>query len=227
MIAVTNDASSELAHMADVHVELGVGPEHSIAATKTYTAELLALRQVVCGAAGNARLDLNALICAGEEVLAIAEAEMPHVVESLDGADRVLVVGSGLSMGSAKEGALKLMETCALAASGWSASDATHGPLGQVGEGTTVLVLTAGRGSRPAVLRFAGIAAAQGGRVVTVLDRAEDIKEAWAGGVKRPSDDLAPLLEILPIQRAALEVALRRGLDPDRPRGLRKVTMTG
>lgn len=229
VIAVTNDPSSALAGLADVHIDLGAGPERSVAATKTYTGEVLALRQLVMGASGGPELDVDGLVASASAVLAAMDDQAIGAAVGLDGADRVLVVGRGLSMGSAKEGALKLMETCAFAASGWSAADATHGPLGQVVEGATVLALTAGARSRDSVLDFARAAAAQGGRVVSVLDDAslDGFGDAWAGGVlSRPADDLVPLLEILPIQRVALELALRRGLDPDRPRGLRKVTLT-
>ena len=229
VIAVTNDASSPLAGLADVHIDLGAGPERSVAATKTYTGELLALRQLVLGATDGPELDVDALVASASAVLAAMDDQAVTAASALGEADRMLVVGRGLSMGSAKEGALKLMETCALAASGWSAADATHGPLGQVVEGTTVLALTAGARSRDSVLDFARAAAAQGGRVVTVLDDAsvDGFGDAWARGVvPPPADDLAPLLEILPIQRVALELALQRGLDPDRPRGLRKVTLT-
>ncbi|BDO41135.1 SIS domain-containing protein [Cellulomonas sp. NTE-D12] len=229
VIAVSNDASSALAGLADVHVDIGAGPERSVAATKTYTGEVLALRQLVMGASRGPELDVDGLVASASAVLAAMDEQAVAAAAALDRADRVLVVGRGLSMGSAKEGALKLMETCALAASGWSAADATHGPLGQVVEGTTVLALTAGARSRDSVLQLARAAAAQGGRVVTVLDdaRLEGVADGWARGVvPRPADDLAPLLEILPIQRVALELALRRGLDPDHPRGLRKVTLT-
>lgn len=229
VIAVTNDPSSALAGLADVHVDLGAGPERSVAATKTYTGEVLALRQVVMGASDGPELDVDGLGEAATAVLAAVEGQAAAAAAALDAADRVLVVGRGLSMGSAKEGALKLMETCALAASGWSAADATHGPLGQVVDGATVLAMTAGSRSRDAVLDFARAAEAQGAQVITVLDdaSADGFANAWAGGaVPRPDDDLVPLLEILPVQRVALELALRRGLDPDRPRGLRKVTLT-
>lgn len=229
VIAVTNDPSSALAGLADVHVDLGAGPERSVAATKTYTGEVLALRQIVMGAGGGPELDVDGLADAATAVLAAIEEQAADAAAALDVADRVLVVGRGLSMGSAKEGALKLMETCALAASGWSAADATHGPLGQVVDGATVLAMTAGSRSREAVLDFARAAQAQGAQVFTVLDdaSADGFGAAWAGGaVPRPADDLVPLLEILPLQRVALELALRRGLDPDRPRGLRKVTLT-
>lgn len=224
VIAFTNDSGSALAALADVHVALSAGPELSVAATKTYTAELLALYAVLSRAAGASRDD------SFESVLAVAAAAtdvMEHgasVVETwreqLADASQVLVVGRGYSMSTAKEGALKLMETNSIAASGWSAADAKHGPLGQVVAGTQVIFLTASPGGRESVESLIDDVVELGGRAI-MLDPSFP-------GISRPGLDraLIPLLEILPLQQLALELSLGRGLDPDRPAGLRKVTQT-
>lgn len=224
VIAFTNDPDSPLAALGDVHVSLSAGPELSVAATKTYTAELLALHAVLSRAAGASRDEVF------ESVFAIASAAaevLEHgapVVETwraqLADTSQVLVVGRGYSMATAKEGALKLMETNSIAASGWSAADAKHGPLGQVVAGTPVLFLTASPGGRESVESLVDDVVALGGRTI--------ILDSSFPGMARPSLDpaLLPLLEILPLQLLALELAIGRGLDPDRPAGLRKVTQT-
>jgi glucosamine--fructose-6-phosphate aminotransferase (isomerizing) len=142
-----------------------------------------------------------------------------RLAEALADADRVLVVGRGYSMSTAKEGALKLMETNAIAASGWSAADATHGPLGQVVPGTPVIALTASPGGRESVQAFVEASQELGGTIIEL---------GLPGGTGPQVIDpaLLPLIEIIPLQQLALNLALGRGIDPDKPAGLKKVTKT-
>lgn len=228
VVAYSNDVTSELAEVADVHVPLRAGAETSVAATKTYTAELLALALTLHRAARTSWPELEervrALAAAVAADLAHPEA-VSEAVAILDGVERVLVVGRGYSMASAREGALKLMETNAIAASGWSAADATHGPLGQVVPGTVVVALTGSAAGRDSVLSFASAASALGGSVIEVGPGLISDPAALVR-LDEQDDDLVPVREIVPLQRIALDLALRRGLDPDNPPGLRKVTLT-
>ena len=230
VVAFTNSDASSLAALADVHVPLSAGAELSVAATKTYTAELLALHLVIRLAAGAEWPALERQVLAAADVASAVIAASPlRLAESLEGDARVLVVGRGYSMATAKEGALKLMETNAIAASGWSAADATHGPLGQVVPGTPVIVLTASPDGRASVEAFAHAAGQLGGRVIAVGEAVEGA----AGHVSLPGlqgqdldPALVPAIEIIPLQQLALDLARRRGLDPDQPLGLAKVTKT-
>ena len=226
VLALTNTEGSPLAERADHLVLLEAGTEASVAATKTYTCSLLASLVAIGLAAGDSWGEweerAERLAALAEEVIA---AGLPEgLVEALLGSRDVMVVGRGFSMASAREGALKLTETNGVGASGWSSADATHGPLGQVGRGTLVLALSAGERTRPAVQELARSAAALGGTVVSVGEPLEGASLH----VPLPgcADEEAPLLEVLPFQLLALEGALRRGLDPDRPAGLSKVTQT-
>ncbi|GAB3574145.1 SIS domain-containing protein [Leifsonia lichenia] len=228
VVGFSNDESSALASASEVHVPLAAGAEMSVAATKTYTAELLALALTLHRAAGTDWTELDervrALAASVAADLARPDA-VADAVATIEGVDRVLVVGRGYSMASAREGALKLMETNAIAASGWSAADATHGPLGQVIPGTVVIALTGGRAGRDSVLSFADASAALGGTVIEVGPGL--IAGATARIPLEESDaELLPVREIVPLQRIALELARSRGLDPDNPAGLRKVTLT-
>ncbi len=230
VIAFTNNSSSSLAGLAEAHVGLSAGPELSVAATKTYTAELLALNLVI-RLAGGAEWDAleHQVTLAAEVAASTITSSVSDLVSALADADRVLVVGRGYSMSTAKEGALKLMETNAIAASGWSAADATHGPLGQVVAGTPVIALTASPDGRESVTEFAAAAGRIGGRVITIGVPVADAAVHLSLPLPRLGEldpALLPLIEVIPLQRLALELALRRGRDPDRPPGLAKVTRT-
>jgi glucosamine--fructose-6-phosphate aminotransferase (isomerizing) len=231
-LSLTNDPTSDLARAADVHIDLCAGPEHSVAATKTYTAEVVALHAWVRLAVGEpfdaVRDDVVVAAAAGTEVVARSADVARAIARELEDDDRVLVIGRGYSLSTAKEAALKLIETCAVAASGWSAADAKHGPLGQVVAGTPVFLLGASAFGRDSVLAVAPDVLARGGRVygvgATVPDAVAD--ERLAAVFPPVHDALVPALEIIPLQLVALELALLRGYDPDRPTGLTKVTRT-
>ncbi len=223
VVALTNNEDSALAGLADIHVCLMAGPELSVAATKTYTAELLALYMVLTLAAGgsweDARGKAEAAAEAAARVIDETNTSGGILAEALAGADRVLVVGRGYSMSTAREGALKLMETNAIAASGWSAADATHGPLGQVVPGTPVIALTASPGGRESVQAFVEASQELGGAII-------ELGLPGQTGPQVIDPALIPLIEIIPLQQLALNLALGRGIDPDKPAGLKKVTKT-
>lgn len=216
VIGLTNDELSGLAGLADLHVPLLAGRERSVAATKTYTCEVLALHAIIALAAGLARETLEDRVAAVSEQAARVladELDGPGLLGSFESHDRVMVVGRGYGMATAREGALKLMETSSIAASGWSSSDATHGPLGQVRPGMPVVGLLSDPATAPSVSSFLVAAEALGA----------DVRR-----VEIPTADnaLTPLLDILPLQTAALRTSVAKGLDPDEPAGLAKVTRT-
>lgn len=228
-IAITNDPESPLAGAADVHVPVLAGPERAVAATKSYTAELLALHLLVASAGAKGRADVRAGVAsvarAAEEVLASVGPGVATIADAVRDADATLVIGRGHALATAREAALKLTETCALSASGWSAADAKHGPLGQVRPGMPVFLLLGAQAGRDTVEALVPDLRARGARVWTVGGDALPGTEG-AVGLPNVADELVPMLEILPFQLLSLELSLRRGLDPDRPAGLSKVTLT-
>ena len=170
-LSITNDPASELARAADVHIDVCAGPELSVAATKSYTAELVALHAWVRLAAGETYDDVRGDVALGAAAARVVVERSVDVAgaaaAALVDADRVLVIGRGYSLATAKEAALKLIETCALAASGWSAADAKHGPLGQVVTGTPVFLLATAEFGRDSVLVVA-----------------PDVRRAWGAGLR-------------------------------------------
>jgi glucosamine--fructose-6-phosphate aminotransferase (isomerizing) len=217
LVALTNNRSSAMARLADIHVDLSAGPELSVAATKTYTAELVALAVIISRASRHtvpADLRIAGIAAQAREGIDTFALVARDLATAIEGADRLMVIGRLLSMSTAREAALKFMETCRLAASGWSAADAKHGPIGQLAEGTPVFLSgTTGIGGDS--IRLLGEAAAELGAEV-ITPRFANVTDV----------DLEPIVGIVPFQMIALELALRRGFDPDRPQGLAKVTQT-
>jgi glucosamine--fructose-6-phosphate aminotransferase (isomerizing) len=217
-VSVTNNAGSALATTADAHVDVLAGPERAVAATKSYTAQLLALYLLldrVRGGPGAA----DGLPDLGDEVLA-RDTEIAGLATRYRFAERMITTGRGYSYPTAREAALKLMETAYVSAQAFSGADLLHGPLALVEPRVPVLaVVSAGAGGEA----FRPVLDALAERRADVLT----VGSAGAGIVlPETTDALAPLLEILPFQLLARHVAVDRGGDPDAPRGLRKVTET-
>ncbi|WP_430781001.1 SIS domain-containing protein [Actinoplanes sp. G11-F43] len=229
-LAVTNNPDSTLAKAAELSIDVVAGHERAVAATKTYTAELLALLMLIEGVrAGDGRLPaeeraaLERLPRLAEQTLAGTAAT--ELAQRYRFASSLVATGRGYAYPTARETALKLMETSYLPALAFSGADLLHGPLAMADPDIPVLAVVGegpgGNAMRDVVTRLGERRA----DVVTV--GAADVPGA-SGRLAVPAVDerYSPLLDILPLQQLALALALARGEDPDAPRGLKKVTST-
>ncbi|HJQ00407.1 MAG TPA: SIS domain-containing protein [Jatrophihabitans sp.] len=238
-VAVTNNPASELARAAEYQLDLHAGPERAVAATKSYTAELLALYLLLAPLAG-AGLDrpelaeqVRLLAAAAEQTLAAADPAVTAAAQRYLAADRLITTGRGFGYPTAREAALKLMETCYLSAQAFSGADLLHGPMAMVETGLPLIAIhTPGAGGRAMLAVLERLRERQAD-LLLVGDPAGDLDSA-----AQPADqylpvitaglpeELYPIVEILPLQQLACRLAVLRGGDPDAPRGLAKVTRT-
>jgi len=230
-IALTNDPASELAAASEHVVELRAGSERAVAATKTYVAELAAVAVLVMTAIDDRSLvrQLDRLPEALAVTVEAAEywlAGPDDPAASFTFADRCLVVSRGFNLATAQEIALKLKETSRTFAEGYSSADLMHGPVFLAGADVPTLAIRPD-GSIGASID-AGLARirAFGGRP-WLIGGAElaAVPQALALDLGVP-EILTPIAYILPGQLLAESVSRRRGLDPDAPHGLTKVTRT-
>lgn len=227
-LAVTNNPDSSLAAVSEHHIDILAGPEKALPATKTYTASLLSLYLLVeglrgdgGGAAARDLPDLAARILGRRDEVRALAARYRF-------AERMVITSRGYGYPTAKEAALKLMETSYIPALAYSGADLLHGPLAMVDNISPVIaVVPDGRGGealQPVLDRLRG----RGADLVVVGPQAQ--VDAASAGFVLPTDgvaeELQPILEILPLQLLAHEVTLARGQDPDAPRALAKVTET-
>ncbi|WP_267246024.1 SIS domain-containing protein [Streptomyces sp. PR69] len=226
-LAVTNNPDSPLAAVSEYHIDILAGPEKALPATKTYTASLLSLYLFVEGLRGGDGAPAKALPELAERVLARGD-EVRQLAARYRFAERMVITSRGYGYPTAKEAALKLMETSYIPALSYSGADLLHGPLAMVDNISPVIaVVTDGKGGealRPVLERLRG----RGADLVVIGPEAQ-VAAASAGFVLPTSDlpeELQPILEILPLQRLAYEVTIARGQDPDAPRALAKVTQT-
>jgi glucosamine--fructose-6-phosphate aminotransferase (isomerizing) len=225
-LAITNQPGSPLAQAAELEIDVMAGPERAVAATKSYTAQLLALYLIIDrlrGGDGSRAAQLPEL---AEQVLAGDEA-VHAIAQRYRFASRLVTTARGYSYATAREAALKLMETSYLGAQAFSGADLLHGPLAMIDAQVPVLTVVAGGVGGEAMQRVLPRLAEVGADVLCVGTRAAvaaaNVGVALPAGV---SEELSPLLEIIPFQQLALHLAVARGGDPDAPRGLKKVTET-
>jgi len=222
-LAITNDGSSPLARAAQATLALEAGEERAVPATKTVTATMMAFA-LVAAALGTAPFtreqaaELPAWVAA-----ALADPEPAEVLAAqLADATRLIVVGRGLLYSAALEAALKVRETTRITAEGFSAADLRHGPIAVVEPGYPVLAL---RAPGPAFADMADLVddLRRRGADVALVSEEEDAALPLPPGVP---EALAPIVAVVRAQQLALALARRRGLDPDAPEGLAKVTVT-
>jgi glutamine---fructose-6-phosphate transaminase (isomerizing) len=223
-VALTNDPASPLAAVAAAEIALGAGAEGAVPATKTFTAELAAVALVAeaLGAPPWAGADWDALPGAIADVLSSPEPA-DRAAERLAGADELVAIGRGYLMPVALEAALKLREAAGVRAEGWSAADFRHGPVSAVRGAVPLLAVSAAGPAAGDVAQLADELERTGRAPVLRLADDPGADLPYGGG---PSEALRAIPASVRAQQLALAVARGRGIDPDEPPGLRKVTPT-
>jgi glucosamine--fructose-6-phosphate aminotransferase (isomerizing) len=229
-IAVTNEPDSALAEAAEAVLPIGAGTEHAVAATKTYTGQVAALALLAGYAAGRGPEVADGIRRTAallDELLPELEQRLSEIAVSLAFVGRMFVIGRGTEFATAREISLKLLETCRVAAEPLTATDLMHGPVAALDGLFPVWTIASDDEALPAVVdaaaRVRGAGAtlvASGNAAAALLDAAYVLPVP-----KPPLPLLSPLLSVVPGQLFALALAQAKGLDPDSPVGLSKVTL--
>lgn len=228
-LAITNDGNSPLAAVADHVIELHAGVERSVAATKTYTTQLVALMLFAASWSGDADriTELRRL----PEVVAATLAAGSAIAEQAQhykAMEQCVVIGRGYNYATASELALKLKELTYVMAVSYSSADFRHGPIATIDSGLpTLLIMPTGVPFND-MLELAGELQQRGAELLVVSDANQALTLAKTALPLTPAvpEWLSPVTAIIPGQLLALHLALARGLNPDVPRGLHKVTKT-
>lgn len=228
-VAIVNDTSSPLAQSADWVLDCSAGPELSIPATKTVTAQMLLMAMLSTAMQAGDRQPFGDLALL-PDALARAVAMRPdaaQVAERLEPTQLGSVIGRGFAFPPALEIALKLKETSYTAAEPFSAADFTHGPVALVERGFSALVIDVGGRSSAAADEASAAIRARGGQPAVIRAGQVAGPDGDAMSLTVPiTEPFAPIVALVLGQLVAVELALARGVDPARPRGLRKVTST-
>jgi glucosamine--fructose-6-phosphate aminotransferase (isomerizing) len=229
-LAITNDPASALATAAETTIDLGAGPELAVAATKTYTTELLAIAALSAAMSGDPA-DTQALAAIPDALAATLalEPDIEAMAAEQAQADRLLVIARGYEYATAREWALKLKELARVFADPYSSADFQHGPLTLVEPGVPVFaVVRSGAPGVDLVALLGRLRSDLGGELMVVSDHDPALDLAtWP--VRLPAGTpewLGPIVSIVAGQLHALHLTRARGLDPERPRNLNKITRT-
>jgi glutamine---fructose-6-phosphate transaminase (isomerizing) len=225
-VAVTNTPDSALSETAELSLDIGAGIEHAVAATKTYTASLLAVYLLINSVHGGTDKHVAEIGELASLALTGSADAVADAVERYRFVERVVTTGRGYSSATAAEAALKLAETSYLSARAYSGADLLHGPVAAIDTDTGVLAVTSsGRGGE-AMRDVVSAVRERGAEVLAVGSAAASMDAAMRIELPASDEAVAPILEVLPLQQLALGLSLARGGDPDKPRGLSKVTRT-
>jgi glucosamine--fructose-6-phosphate aminotransferase (isomerizing) len=229
-LGITNEPSSTLARIAEHVLLVRAGKEKSVAATKTFTGQVLILYLLVYALGGGIRLDdLRRLPDQAAQSLRL-EDEIGALSERYRFMERAVVVGRGLNYANAFEFALKMMETCYVVAERFSSADFLHGPIALIEPNFPVFIFCPSGVTWPAMRELIGKVRAARAEEVIISDTGNTEALALAArSIRIPRklpEMLTPIPYIIPAQIFAACLAAQKGLDPDRPRTLSKVTLT-
>jgi glucosamine--fructose-6-phosphate aminotransferase (isomerizing) len=237
-VGITNEPDSALAKLADYVFLVRAGKEKSVAATKTYSGQLLTLYLLAYALGAPVKLDdLRRLPGYADRALTL-ESRIAELAPRYRFMENAVVVGRGLNYANAFEFALKMMETCYVVAERFSSADFMHGPIAIVGAAFPVFLFAPSGVTWPSLKELVAKLSTAGAEMFLISDKSNAEVKSVAGGRGvtvpvsltckggLPVEVYTPIPYIIPAQLFAASLAREKGLDPDRPRGLQKVTRT-
>ncbi|MHB0877013.1 MAG: SIS domain-containing protein [Anaerolineae bacterium] len=227
-LAVTNTEGSALASAADLVLPCLAGPESAVAATKTYTAELACLALLSAALEGDParRAELGAVPGAASEALML-QPQVSQAVERYRYMESCVVLSRGMNYATAQEIALKAKELAYVHTQPYSTADFMHGPLASLYEGYPLFAIVVSGAVYQSLYDSLKATLERLPELIVLSDTDEALKLS-RHGLRLPSvpEWLSPIVAVIPGQWFALDLALTKGYDPDKPRAIHKVTVT-
>ena len=222
-IALVNDIESPLAQAAEWAMPLHAGKEQSVAATKSFITSLVAGARLVAQWQNDPEL-LEGLVALPDALRKATQVDWSSALDVLAPARNIMVVGRGISFPIALESALKLKETSALQAEAFSGAEIKHGPMALIEDGYPLLIFATRGPTQAGVLQLAAEMRTRGAKVI--LAAPADVAERDLTLPVAATPDLDPIVAVQAFYIMAAHLSKARGMDPDRPRHLSKVTKT-
>lgn len=225
-IGITNEAGSTMARLTDETLLIHAGREKSVAATKTYTGQMLHF-YMLASVVGDKRIDYSRIPEYTSKALELKE-QVEEIVQRYAFMENCVVVGRGMNYGNSYELALKLMETCYVVAERFSSADFFHGPLAIVERRFPVILFGPSGVTKKSNIDLLHRLKELNADSLSITNDNE-IAGLSSRGIRMPvglDEFLSPIPFIVPAQLFAAYLAEAKGLDPDAPRSLAKVTKT-
>ena len=221
-VAITNNGESRLAQAADTTLRIHAGPELSVAATKTFVTSLVAGLWLIAEIKRDDAL-IAAIRALPGHLDAATRCDWSAAADAIDGTS-LFTLGRGPSWAISNEAALKFKETCLIHAESYSSAEVLHGPVSIVGQSFPVIAFAAGDAAEESVAQSSDALAGKGARVFTLAKSAT--KATGLPHVRTGHGLTDPVAAIVSFYGMVESVAIRRGINPDAPRHLNKVTET-
>jgi len=222
--ALVNVEGSSLYRLVDDPILLGAGPERCVLATKSFTAKLAVLLMAAYAARGRIEAGRALVEQAADEIQSLLSngrvEQLRSLARRIAGAEHLYVIGRGPSYPMALEAALKIKEVSYLHAEGFAGGELKHGVIALIDDGTPCMVLAPNDETFRAILSGAEEIKARGGYIIGISPVASDVWDEHI--VVADVGEAASIVNAVPPQVLAYELALTRGLDPDKPRNLAK-----
>jgi len=227
VVGVTNNANSPVAKEAHFHLFLDVDEEKSVAATKTYIAELFALEMLAEALGGGIKTDYRQVAKDIEKVLALSDTSINAVAKGIVNNNNYLILSRGTTLGSADELCLKLTECCYLFAKTFSSATFMHGPLSLLADGANLVLFAPKSEFTQEYIDMAKRAKEKNATLIAFSD-IKEVLDCADYKVEMPSVDsiTSPILYGVAASLLALNIGMEKGYNVDAPRNLNKVTVT-
>jgi len=221
IIAIVNLLTSSLARKADVVIGMNCGPEIGVAATKSFTAQLVILYKMV-QKLSNDNITIN-FEKFSESILKILEnpIKIQEIAKKLKNVSDIYILGRGINFPIAIESALKLKELTYIHAEGIAGGELKHGPLALMDSDVFVIIINPNDSTYSDTLTSAREIKARGAKIIGVSDIENDVYDHWIE-IPKIDEVLYPISEMVPIQLLSYYAALAKETDPDYPRNLAK-----
>ncbi|MBK5190882.1 MAG: glutamine--fructose-6-phosphate transaminase (isomerizing) [Methanosarcinales archaeon] len=223
VIGITNVMGSSLTMEGHALIMMNSGPEICVLSTKTYTSQVVLMTMLAYAVAGQYEEGLKKIGGLYLDIYNLTSRTMrdslAKLAEILRDKWDIYLIGRGLQYTTALEAALKIKEVSYLHAEAFAGGELKHGPLALIEEGTPCIVFVSAE-NKSKILSNAEEVKSRGGYIIGVSSEQDDLFDFW---IKVPeAEELNPIVQIIPMQVLAYELAVLRGLDPDKPRNLAK-----
>jgi len=228
-ISISNAPDAPIASIADYNIILEAEEEKSVAASKTYTGQLTAVAMLSAYLSGDEKLIADLSLLDGYIETALSQKSVTQTIaEGFSKKDHIAIVGRGYNHCTTHEIALKIKELSYIVAQPYSAADFRHGPIAMLETGFPVLAIAV-KGKTLSDMENMIEAIRWTGADLAIMTNAPWLCKLSKTPIQLPEDMpewLSPIVGTVPGQLLALHLSLAKGIDPDKPRGLRKVTLT-
>jgi len=223
VVSITNVMGSSLSREADELLLMNSGPEICVLSTKTYTSQVVMMALLACALNGDDEDCVQKVKDLYMDIYNLTAKSMrdrlKDLARDLAGKDHIYMIGRGLQYTTALEAALKVKEVSYIHTEAFAGGEMKHGPLALIEKGTPVFVFVS-RENEDRIISNAQEVKARGGYVIGVSDWNNPVFDRW---IKVPDcGDLNPVIQAIPMQVLAYELAVKKNLDPDKPRNLAK-----